>query len=56
MADMTKCQYSDCPKAKVCYRIKAKDNMVQSYANFKEVCNEDNHYKMLIKISKNGIR
>lgn len=47
--DITKCINKECSKAKECYRILAEDNGYQSYADFKDICNKENDYKMFIK-------
>lgn len=44
MSDITKCTNRECPLVKDCYRVWAKDGMMQSYAKFEyavEVSHED---------------
>ena len=36
-ADITKCTNTECPLADKCFRIKAEDNLRQSYATFEPV-------------------
>lgn len=41
MPDITMCMTKDCPKKETCYRAQATpDKYMQSYSDFKEVCNE----------------
>ena len=44
MADITMCDFSDCPKSNQCYRFLAKPSKYQSYALFKNICNKENNY------------
>lgn len=44
MADITMCSTNNCPMRASCYRVKAKDDVYQSWANFEYTCNENNGY------------
>ena len=48
MADITKCTSNKCPMRASCYRIKAKEGFMQSWANFESICNENNGYSVYI--------
>lgn len=52
MADITKCTFQECPRAKKCYRFTAKNNSYQqSFADFKEYCNENNDFEFQIPLT-----
>ena len=55
MADITMCSTNNCPMRASCYRVKAKDDVYQSWANFEYTCNENNGYPDYIasKIKEN---
>jgi lipoate synthase len=54
--DISMCEYSECPKSNECWRFKAIPNNLQSYMEFKNICNEKNNYKYLYEIDGKPIK
>ena len=48
--DITKCSSNCCPHKNDCYRVQAKPNPIQSYANFEYTCNENSGFCDFIKM------
>lgn len=56
MPDISLCDNESCSQKEKCFRFMAKPDPVwQSYANFGILCNEENNYKMFIKIKPKDI-
>lgn len=50
MPDIAKCNFSNCPKSKECWRFVAPDSQYQNYAEFKNICKELNNFEHFWKI------
>ncbi len=44
------CQYEKCPKSNSCERFLDKGNEFSSYAEFQNICNEQNGYEYYSKV------
>lgn len=45
MPDMTMCTSETCDMKECCYRATAKPDKLQSYSNFKYICNKDSGFE-----------
>lgn len=57
MADISMCDFAECPCSKSCYRFLAEPNpQWQTYMKFKNICNQKNDYQWYWKAEQSVVK